>query len=199
MAPRRENRNVDIPPRSAPTAHLVRCENGLDIAFDIDLGELMPGHHVIARGIEREKSIEIPSRRWLEERQKEALGNRDPMTVGYVRVVGPPPGPADMEVVEVEDELHFEHVPGLTMDSPTPDWEISARDDVGTIYNENHTGAFDGSSGGASTHGIRDLGGRIPREATRLVITIEPAEEWVPPDPWRRELILDLRQGVVIE
>jgi hypothetical protein len=44
-------------------------------------------------------------------------------------------------------------------------WRLSVSDDVGTGYSGNNGGAFDDSSGGAATHGARDLGGQIPPHA----------------------------------
>ncbi|MEU4515761.1 hypothetical protein AB0G05_40235 [Nonomuraea wenchangensis] len=43
-----------IPPRTATDAYFARMGGGrrLDIVFDIDLGELLDGHHVVARGLE---------------------------------------------------------------------------------------------------------------------------------------------------
>ncbi|MEO3792746.1 hypothetical protein ABGB14_21240 [Nonomuraea sp. B10E15] len=43
-----------IPPRTATDAYLSRMGGSirLDIVFDVDLGELVEGHHVVARGLE---------------------------------------------------------------------------------------------------------------------------------------------------
>jgi hypothetical protein len=138
----------------------------LDFSFDVDLGELMPGHHVVLRGIER-------GRLW-------PTTEKRPIPVDEV------------------DHVHFEHVPGLTKTSSTPDWGFQASDDVGTQYTQDEGGAFDGHSGGISTHGFRDLG-RIPPEASLLTLKIHPANEWEPPEPWCRELVIDLRRKVVVD
>lgn len=42
---------ADLPPRTATDAYLAEIGEGLDVAFDIDLGELVAGHRVVARGI----------------------------------------------------------------------------------------------------------------------------------------------------
>ena len=47
----------EIPPREATARYFDNMRAGgldrtLDIAFDLDLGELIPGHHVVVRGIE---------------------------------------------------------------------------------------------------------------------------------------------------
>jgi hypothetical protein len=44
---------VNIPPRTATDRYLALMGRGLDVAFDVDLGELVEGHHVVARGITR--------------------------------------------------------------------------------------------------------------------------------------------------
>lgn len=45
---------IRIPPRAATDAYFARMGGSrrLDIVFDIDLGELLEGHHVVTRGLE---------------------------------------------------------------------------------------------------------------------------------------------------
>ncbi|MFC5814430.1 hypothetical protein [Nonomuraea harbinensis] len=45
---------IRIPPRTATDAYFAKMGGSrrLDIVFDIDLGELLEGHHVVARGLE---------------------------------------------------------------------------------------------------------------------------------------------------
>jgi hypothetical protein len=45
---------IRIPPRTATDAYFAGKGESrrLDIVFDIDLGELLEGHHVVARGLE---------------------------------------------------------------------------------------------------------------------------------------------------
>ncbi|MGW2222081.1 hypothetical protein ACWCSD_44440 [Nonomuraea sp. NPDC001684] len=45
---------ISIPPRTATDAYFAERDGSrrLDIVFDIDLGELVEGHHVVARGLE---------------------------------------------------------------------------------------------------------------------------------------------------
>jgi hypothetical protein len=143
---------VDIPPRTATDRYLSRMGRRLDIVFDVDLGELIEGHHVVARGITLSGA-----------------------------------------------ELHYEFVPGLD-DAGRNElggfgwyWMLSATDDVGTEYSDNNGGAFDGHSGGAATHGTRDIGGQIPPHARRLTIRFQPAEDWTPAEPWRRQIRVDLQ------
>jgi len=50
-------------PRTATSDYMSANQRQLDIVFDLDLGELMPGHHVVARGIERSRSFYL-SRSW---------------------------------------------------------------------------------------------------------------------------------------
>jgi hypothetical protein len=42
---------VEIPPRTATDRYLSQMGERLEIAFDVDLGELIEGHHVYARWI----------------------------------------------------------------------------------------------------------------------------------------------------
>jgi hypothetical protein len=145
---------VDIPPRTATDRYLSQLGERLDIVFDVDLGELIEGHHVVARGIS----------------------------------LAPP-----------EAELHYEFVPGLTearrheLGGFGWYWMLSATDDVGTGYGDNNDGAFDGESGGAATHGTRDIGGQVPPHARWLTIRFQPVEDWTPPEPWRRQIVVDLQ------
>jgi hypothetical protein len=49
---------IPIPPRTAVDAYFARLRamgvhRHLDVPFDVDLGELVAGHHVVVRGIER--------------------------------------------------------------------------------------------------------------------------------------------------
>jgi hypothetical protein len=69
-------------------------------------------------------------------------------------------------------------------------WMLSAFDDAGTEYSVNNLGAFDGSSGGAATHGSRQM----PPHARRLTIRFEPAAGWTPLEPWRRQIVIDLHE-----
>ncbi|AQZ62151.1 hypothetical protein BKM31_12330 [[Actinomadura] parvosata subsp. kistnae] len=45
---------ISIPPRTATDAYFARTGGSrrLDVVFDLDLGELVDGHHVVARGLE---------------------------------------------------------------------------------------------------------------------------------------------------
>jgi len=145
-------------------------------AFDIDLGELIPGHHVIARGIGSAPQMSIPPE-----------GSLPAETIENINRSNEVP----------RDQVHFEHVPGLSKGHVTPDWRFHAADDVGTAYRNDDEGAFDGHSGGIATHAVRELGGKISQSATQLVLRITPGydrtgHQWQPPEPWRRELVIDL-------
>jgi hypothetical protein len=96
--------------------------------------------------------------------------------------------------------VHFEHVPGLAEGHVTPDWAFEATDDVGTTYRYDDEGIYDGHSGGTATHAVRELGGKTPPDATRLTLRIVPGcdgtrNQWNPPEPWRRQLVIDLGTG----
>jgi hypothetical protein len=75
-------------------------------------------------------------------------------------------------------------------------WMLRATDDIGTHYDDNNGGAFD-DRGGDTSRGTRDIGGSIPDAARRLTLQFEPAQGWTPPEPWVRELSIDLATGNV--
>jgi len=66
-----------MPPDEPPP----RSERRIDIPFDVDLGELIEGHRVIARGIEFARLVEVrlPDPQWLEGLMRE----RGPNGGGY--------------------------------------------------------------------------------------------------------------------
>jgi hypothetical protein len=163
MASRCDDQAVRIPPRTATDAYLARTGKELDIAFDVDLGELIQGHHVVARGIMF--------------------------------------GHSDNEESWTDTELHYEFVPAIGPDAQGFGWYwmVYASDDAGTEYSDNNGGAFDAEGTGPASHGTRDLGGLIPPGATRLTLRFEPPDDWTPPEPWRRELPIDLRRKCLID
>jgi hypothetical protein len=89
-------------------------------------------------------------------------------------------------------------VPGLA-EEPGFDWYwmLDMTHDVGTEYSNG--GTFDGRSGGAASHGTRDLGGQIPPQAQRLTIRFRPAQGWIPPGRWRRTIDIDLRERRLLD
>jgi hypothetical protein len=188
---------VHLPERTATDDYLARMGERLDVVFDVDLGELAKGHHVVARGLALGRSVPAP-RFDRDELRRLISGSSDPANGGgfFGRKAGQ--GPDAEEHVHTEAELHYEFVPALNNGrsgrfDPTPVfWMVYASDDVGTAYNDYNTGAYDGSSTGPSSHGNRDIGGQVPPEATRLTLTFKPAFDWKPPEPWRRELVIDL-------
>jgi hypothetical protein len=192
--------------RDATERYLAQAGRELDIVFDVDLGELVRGHHVIARGIDL--GHDIPIARWQREFHQRAEeeselilyhGGNNPsggfQSFGRLNV-----GPEDREIVEIirtEPVLHYEFVPGLEADESPSDhffwyWMLTTSDDVGTEYQDHNNGTLARHEGGAATHGIRDLGGPIPDSATQLRISFEPASGWTPLTPTRPELVVDL-------
>ena len=152
----------DLPPRTATERFLTRMAvwgRRIDISFDVDLGELVDGHRVIARGLELRGAGAV---------------------------------------------LHYEFLPGIDTDEQERKghffwyWSLYATDDRGTEYDDSNTGGFD-TRGGPSVHGERDIGGRVPRRATRLRIAFEPPEGWTPPEPWRRVIVVDLVKREVVK
>jgi hypothetical protein len=156
-----EQHEIDLRPRLGPPAPRKR---NIDIAFDIDLGELVEGHHVIARGIEL-----LPAG---------------------------------------SSCLHYDFVPALanTMNTSRENkdgfwwyWKMCTSDDVGTVYLDRDTGMIDSRAEGEVSWGSRDLDGVIPESASVLTLRFEPPSGWVPPEPWRRVIRVDLRNRQVIE
>jgi hypothetical protein len=165
---------VEIPPRTVTDDYLASVGETLDVVFDLDLGEVIEGHHVVARGI--------------------CFG-------GPIRQRGRGPAVAGTGEAELaESALHYEFVPGLTPARTSGQgvfdclWQLSASDDAGTEYNPNATGAFDPAGGGPASRGIRNLGGHVPPHASRLTIQFEPPSGWTPPEPWRSQLVIDLNE-----
>jgi hypothetical protein len=195
---------VHLPARTATDDYLARMGERLDVVFDVDLGELAKGHHIVARGLALGRSVPAP-RFDRDELRRLISGSSDPANGGgfFGRKAGQ--GPDAEEHVHTEAELHYEFVPALNNGrsgrfDPTPVfWMVYASDDVGTAYNDYNTGAYDGSSTGPSSHGNRDIGGQVPPEATRLTLTFKPAFDWKPPEPWRRELVIDLVNRRLVE
>jgi len=177
----------------------------MDISFDVDLGELVRGHHVVARGIELARRVNV--HRWQQEfeaeREKARPAENSPMVTSTMRTLSA----EDMEVVETrlsEPQLHYEFVPGLEKQEDDEDpffwyWMLHVSDDVATQYRDDNGGARGPAQGGSATHATRDLGGHIPDSASRLVLAFEPPPRWDPPEPWRDRLVIDLLARQVIE
>ena len=109
----------------------------------------------------------------------------------------------DKEIVATrieESELHYEFVPGLVPRRHEPFywyWMLKVTDDLGTLYRDDNGGARGPYEGGPATHATRDLGAHIPDAATQLTIRFTPVYGWQPPDPWCRQLDLNLASGAV--
>jgi hypothetical protein len=185
---------VKIPPRTVTDQYLARRGEHLDVVFDVDLGELVKGHRVVARGIMLGRPARVPRRGASPLRDLVRCGE-DPSNGGGFFRRGEAPEPAMMQDRLTEAELHYEFVPGLAEERGLDwYWMLGVTDDVGTGYSDSNGGAFDGRSGGPASHGTRDLGGQIPPQARRLTIRFRPAESWNPPGPWRRTISIDLRE-----
>jgi len=174
----------------------------LDIVFDVDLGELVRGHHVIGRGIDLGRTVDVP--RWMadsEAEREKRWADTGPASFSSFRKVL---SERDREVVgvkELEPDFHYEFVPGIEQAERDADhffwyWMLYASDDLGT--DDHNGGAIAPAAGGPATHGTRDIGGRIPNDASRLVLRLEPASGWEPTESWRRDLVVDLLEKRVI-
>ena len=195
-----------IPPRDATDEYMQAGDRTMDIRFDIDLGELVQGHHVVGRGIELGQTIKVSRlmrdmREELAELARRASENPGAGISGINvshRTFTPKPGDLDtVEIHQSEPQFHHEYVPGIEPAEDEADpffwyWTLRVSDDLGTVYRDDNGGARGPSTGGLATHGSRDLGGHIPETAKRLEIGFEPPAGWVPPEPWRRQLVIDL-------
>jgi hypothetical protein len=185
---------VKIPPRTVTDLYLAHRGEHLDVVFDVDLGELVKGHHVVARGIMLGRTVRVPRYGTSPLRDLVQCGEDHSNGGGFFRR-GEAPEPVAVEERLTEPELHYEFVPGLAAETGFDwYWMLSVTDDVGTEYSDSNGGAFDGRSGGPASHGTRDLGGQIPPQARRLTIRFRPAGSWIPPGPWRRTIDIDLRE-----
>jgi hypothetical protein len=195
-----------IPPRDATDAYMDSVGRAIDISFDVDLGELVRGHHVVARGLE----LGTPT------------GGKpdDRATAAVDRAIAEPNSPPYRSRLTIdfgsdrarevpgtrasEPQLHYEFVPGIEAHEDAAEpffwyWMLRVSDDVGTQYRNDNGGVRGPSAASAATHATRDLGGQIPDAATRLVLEFEPPPRWVPPEPWCRELSIDLATRRVIQ
>lgn len=190
---------MKVPPRTATDQYLARRGEHLDIVFDVDLGVLVKGHHVVARGIMLGRPIRVPGYNPSLLRDLSQPGG-DPGNGGGHFQSGPALAPEAVEECLTEPALHYEFVPGLPEQREFDwYWMLYVTDDAGTQYSDSNTGAFDGSSAGAASHGARDLGGQIPPQARRLTIRFEPAHGWTPPQPWRRSIDIDLSSRQLLD
>jgi len=162
---------VVLPGRDATERYLARSERQIDIACDVDLGELVKGHHVVVRGIELGGPVD---------RSGVVDGPEREPQLHYEFVPG-------LEDHEKDADRFFWY------------WMLAVSDDVGTRYRDDNSGVLAPSVGGAATHGTRDLGPPIPATASRLVIRFQPASRFEPPGHYRSELVFDLLAGRVLE
>ena len=158
-----------LPGREATESYLARAGRKIDIAFDVDLGELVKGHHVVARGIE----LGLATTGAVDALEREPQ-------LHYEFVPG-------IEEHEQDADRFFWY------------WTLRVSDDVATHYRDDDSGVRAPSAGGAATHGARDLGPPIPATASRLVLRFEPPARFEPPGGYRHELVIDLRAGRVLE
>jgi hypothetical protein len=166
----------------------------LDIVFDADLGELVRGHHVVARGIYLGRPTDLY--KW--QADMEAAPWRAPPAAASQRdltVVGTRPP---------EAELFYEFIPGLKsweedIEANFWYWMLHTSDDHGTVYSDVSGGTQQDPNGGPASFATRDLGGHVPAGASRLVIDIKPPWRWKPPEPWRRQLVIDLQHRQLID
>ena len=189
---------MEIPPRTVTDAYLASRGVPLDIAFDVDLGELTRGHHIVARGIMFGRPVRVPKRDPARFRALTDASDNPNNGGGFIRAARN----AESAVWEERltgAELHYEIVPGLSETEAQLggfdwNWTLTVTDDAGTEYADYNGGAFDTTTAQTASHGTRDLGGQIPPQATRLTLRFQAASGWKPPGPWHRQIDVDLHE-----
>jgi hypothetical protein len=172
--------------------------------LDLPVGEQVLGHLIILRSLETVGHLHLPiisaanlvfnrekldPLRTLEER---LLAERDRAMFVEDYVERVPRDRRDEPIVwpKGEDTLHYEFFPGVTREEDLHDnLYVTASDDISTPYNDNHSGGTS-SSGGVSSLGDEDLGGRVPAEAEKLWLEFSPHHP--PRTPWIERIEIDL-------
>lgn len=103
---------MKVPPRTVTDLYLARTGKHLDIVFDVDLGELVQGRHVVARGIMLGHPIHVPRYDPSRPRDLSQPGG-DPGNCGGHFQWGQSFAPETIEERLTEPALHYEFVPGL--------------------------------------------------------------------------------------
>ena len=169
----------------------MRVENiQLASIFDLDLGELVEGRRVIARGISRGRTAWIPVRKDLENLPKRRV------VVNGIELEALD-GEPRRYLAELEDELHYEVVPSLAEGERLDHWWMEVTDDLGTTYNDNQTGAYGLAYGGSAT---------IGSHATWVAVCRKPPLGWEirfrpggrPQGRWCAQLDVDLEGDAVV-
>jgi hypothetical protein len=188
-------------PRGA-TGGFHEGKGDLVITFEVDLGELAKGHHVIARGIDL--GHDVPVTRWQQE-GRQRFEESDFESGGFQSFVSfSLEGNEIVDRIRSEAALEYEFIPGVEEDESSSDyffwyWILAVSDDVGTEYQDHNNGCLARFEGGAATRGTRDLGGTIPESASRLTISFAPPSSWTPTQPIRQELVIDLQAKQVVD
>lgn len=170
-----------------------RSVNGLD------LGELIPGHHVVIKELNLGRIL--PVSQWDREVERLAEEQRRERGPGSL-IMRRTATDEDRTIVgwrRLEPALHYAFVPGIGAREEVRHqrhmfwyWMLNVRDDVGTLYRQDNGGTVAPFVGGRATDATRDIGGFIPAEATELVMTFRPPSDWMPPEPWTRTITIDL-------
>lgn len=184
----------------------------VEFPLDVDLGQLIPRHHVVLTGMDFGEVVEVSRlhaeiKALMAERLAKVRNGESHEGLG-VSVTWRTPTSRDREVVSThatEPSLHYKFVPGIEPSEEEGNnvffwhWMLSATDDVGTLYRDDNGGTRAPAAGGAATHATQDIGGHIPNDASRLTLRFAPPPGWEPPEPWRRELQLDLVERRVVD
>ncbi len=171
----------EVPPRGAAFD-----DQPMLLVFDVDCGELIPGHHFIARGLGGPARLSVLDY-WdgdnaeLEQMLEfEEAGGYPGFSLEYEFVPGVPP-PED-------GRSFFHYLVG-----------ISYKADVGLPWQPNDGGAIAPFEGGATTHGSRG-DWPLPPDATVLTFSLaspDPAG-FTDPDHPAGDLVVDLVRGAAV-
>lgn len=181
-----------------------RLGAGLLVTLDLPVGEHVPGHLIILRTLELGGHFLVPISHaahiafrdeildglgTLEERDL-AEKNRATFVQDFIERVPPDRRNELVVLPKSEDELHYEFFPGVSRREDLHDnLYVTASDDISTPYNGNHTGGTS-STGGISSSGDEDLGGRVPSSAKKLWLEFGPSRP--PRTPWVERIEIDL-------
>jgi hypothetical protein len=161
------------------------------IPIEIDLGELVRGHHVVLRSLTVNRVREIKRwqyeaeerhRLWLEQFVRDGGGQSFQTEIRRPAWTG-----RDHEIVErrpLEPELEYEFTPGLRPEEDQQDhffwyWMMKTSDDLGSVYRDDNSGGRGPAIGGDATRGTRDICGFIPPGAHWLFLDFSPTGDWV--------------------
>lgn len=182
---------TEIPPRGPALRGVPMI-----LSFDVDCGELVPGHRFVARGLSGPVELTHPDDEdWPDLGEYPADGDSDGV---LVEGAGPwPVGPGGYTGFSLEYEL----APGVTEDEERSGSSfrfivgISYAADVELPWEPTDGGAIACGQGGATTHGSRG-DWPLPSAASVLTFTLTPVKvDGFQYDTPAGDLVVDLRRS----